>query len=250
MPELRKRKTAETVAPLLGKKPNLVNSTSADTSAANGVSLAKTIDVGDSISLDGFGGEVETNDGDSVTLKALVDTSENGVVLFTYPKASTPGCTTQACLFRDDFMRLTATGFSIYGLSTDSPKSNTTFKLKQKLPYTLLCDPKAVLISPIGMKKSPSGTIRGVFVVDKVGKVQAAASGGPAATIEMVRQLMGADQSRPVALQEAPSSIEGEKERGPNEHLVRAANHDTASNTSDIDQAKAEIAAEVAKKLD
>ena len=74
-------------------------------------------------------------------------------------------------------MRLTATGFSIYGLSTDSPKSNTTFKTKQKLPYTLLCDPKAVLISAIGMKKSPSGTIRGVFVIDKVGKVQAAASG-------------------------------------------------------------------------
>ena len=92
MPELRKRKAAETVASVLGKKPNLVNSTSADTSAANGVSPAKTIVVGDSISLDGFGGEIETNDGDSVTLKALVDTSENGVVLFTYPKASTPGC--------------------------------------------------------------------------------------------------------------------------------------------------------------
>jgi peroxiredoxin Q/BCP len=48
--------------------------------------------VGDLITLDGFGGEVETNDGDKTTLKALVDKSKAGVVLFTYPKASTPGC--------------------------------------------------------------------------------------------------------------------------------------------------------------
>lgn len=48
--------------------------------------------VGDVISLDGFGGEIETNDGAKTTLKALVDESKAGVVLFTYPKASTPGC--------------------------------------------------------------------------------------------------------------------------------------------------------------
>lgn len=48
--------------------------------------------VGDTITLDGFGGEVETNDGTKTTLKALVDESKSGVVLFTYPKASTPGC--------------------------------------------------------------------------------------------------------------------------------------------------------------
>ena len=48
--------------------------------------------VGDIINLDGFGGEIETNDGTKTTLKALVDESKAGVVLFTYPKASTPGC--------------------------------------------------------------------------------------------------------------------------------------------------------------
>lgn len=48
--------------------------------------------VGDVIALEGFGGEVETNDGKKTTLKALVDESSAGVVLFTYPKASTPGC--------------------------------------------------------------------------------------------------------------------------------------------------------------
>ena len=81
------------------------------------------------------------------------------------------------CLFRDEFVPLTANGYSIYGLSTDSPKSNTTFKKKQSLPYTLLCDPAATLIGAIGMKKAPSGTTRGVFVVNKDGKVEAASPG-------------------------------------------------------------------------
>ena len=85
--------------------------------------------------------------------------------------------TTQACLFRDDYDTLTATGLAIYGLSTDSPKSNTAFKAKQSLPYTLLCDPRATLVEAIGLKKSPRGTTRGVFVVDKAGKVQAATPG-------------------------------------------------------------------------
>lgn len=85
--------------------------------------------------------------------------------------------TTQACLFRDDFAPLTATGYSIYGLSTDSPKTNTTFKTKLNLPYTLLCDPNANLIFAIGLKKVPKGTTRGVFVVSKDGKVEAAEPG-------------------------------------------------------------------------
>ena len=50
------------------------------------------ITVGQTISLEGFGGEIETNDGVKTTLKKLVDESKSGVVLFTYPKASTPGC--------------------------------------------------------------------------------------------------------------------------------------------------------------
>jgi hypothetical protein len=79
--------------------------------------------------------------------------------------------TTQACAFRDSYTPLTTAGLSVYGLSTDSPKSNTTFVTKQKLPYTLLCDPKATLIRAIGMYKggAGSGTSRGVVVLDKKG---------------------------------------------------------------------------------
>lgn len=98
--------------------------------------------------------------------------------------------TTQVCLFRDSYEPLTATGLKIYGLSTDTAKANTTFKTKQSLPYPLLCDPSATLIAAIGLKKSPKGTQRGVFVVKKDGEVLAAEAGGPAATVEVVKKIV------------------------------------------------------------
>ncbi|CBX92112.1 hypothetical protein LEMA_P048180.1 [Plenodomus lingam JN3] len=220
MVELRKRKEAppapvrpaKKAAPAKGKKApsektvvEKVQETVADTvetvkeavtSATNGKDKKKEhetgpLKVGDSIDIATFGGEVETNDGKKTTLAALLEESKSGVVLFTYPKASTPGCTTQVCLFRDSYGPITATGYSIYGLSNDSPKANTTFKTKQKLPYTLLCDPAQSLISAIGLKKGAKGTTRGVFVVDKKGKVLAAEPGGPAKTLEIVRKTIG-----------------------------------------------------------
>ncbi|EWY90354.1 peroxiredoxin Q/BCP [Fusarium oxysporum NRRL 32931] len=146
--------------------------------------------VGDVVDLDGFGGEIETNDGEKTTLKKLVDESKSGVVLFTYPKASTPGCTKQVCFFRDSYEPLTKDGLAIYGLSADSPKANTTFKEKQKLPYTLLCDPKATLIEAIGLKKAPKGTTRGVFVIGKEGKILIAEAGSPQGTLDRVQALV------------------------------------------------------------
>lgn len=151
---------------------------------------AKKVAVGDTVDLPAFGGKVTLNDGTETTLAELVEKSGSGVVLFTYPKASTPGCTTQACLFRDSYEPLTKGGLAIYGLSRDSPKSNTTFQEKQKLPYPLICDPKATLISAIGLSKAPSSTQRGVFVADKDGKVLLAEPGGPAATVEAVKKLV------------------------------------------------------------
>jgi len=146
---------------------------------------------GATIELDGFGGEVETNDGKKTTLKQLVEESKAGVVLFTYPKANTPGCTVQACGFRDGHETLTSTGLTIYGLSSDSPKSNTTFKTKQSLPYTLLCNPSYSLIGAIGMQQgSAHKTKRGVFAVDKQGKVLLATTGGPTPTVDAVKKLV------------------------------------------------------------
>jgi peroxiredoxin Q/BCP len=111
--------------------------------------------------------------------------------------------TTQVCLFRDSYGPITATGYSIYGLSTDSTKANTTFKTKQHLPYPLLCDPSATLISAIGLKKAPKGTTRGVFIIDKSGKVLAAESGGPAATVEVVKRLVSSGNG--VSTEPAPN---------------------------------------------
>lgn len=98
--------------------------------------------------------------------------------------------TTQVCLFRDAYEPLTAAGLSIYGLSNDSPKANTNFKTKQNLQYPLLCDPKQTLIKAIGMQKEGNKTTRGVFVVDKSGKVLAAEPGGPAATLDAVKAVV------------------------------------------------------------
>lgn len=239
--ELRKRKeqaTAPTTAPTAKKQGTLAKVVDKVKEAVTGES--KTVAVGDIVELEGFGGEVETNDGAKTTLKQLVDESSGGVVLFTYPKASTPGCTTQVCLFRDSYDPLTATGYSIYGLSKDSPKANTTFKEKQKLPYPLLCDPNGTLISAIGLKKAPTGTTRGVFVIDKAGKVLAAEPGGPAATVEVVRKLVGTSEGGPVVASESTT-----------ETKAPAANGTAVGTEEDVETA--ETAAEVAdtaEKLD
>ena len=96
MVELRKRKAAaEPAAPPPPKKANSVKSAASSNkgeSSANGSASVVKVATGVTIPLEGFGGEIETNDGTKVTLKKLVDESKNGVVIFTYPKASTPGC--------------------------------------------------------------------------------------------------------------------------------------------------------------
>ena len=102
MVELRKRKAPEQ-PPAPPKKTKAPAQKAPPESAADKSKPSKDEDtttsskpappiVGDTINLDDFGGEIETNDGTKITLKKLVDDSKTGVVLFTYPKASTPGC--------------------------------------------------------------------------------------------------------------------------------------------------------------
>ncbi|GIJ82486.1 hypothetical protein Asppvi_000994 [Aspergillus pseudoviridinutans] len=200
MVELRKRK-APSQTPVAEKKskriqepsqensPTLVQLGKENERSTHG-SNKKPPTVGDTINLDNFGGEIELNDGTKTTLKHLVDASKSGIVLFTYPRASTPGCTKQACLFRDKYDYITSNGLSIYGLSADSIKANSSFKAKQSLPYALLCDTASTLISALGFKKAPRGTTRGVFAVDKQGKVLLLQPGGPDATVDAVQQMI------------------------------------------------------------
>ena len=97
MVELRKRKDppAETRGAPLLKKSNSTKSSVSSSAKKDTVpksNATSKVAVGGTIDLETFGGEIETNDGVKTSLKKLVEESESGVVLFTYPKASTPGC--------------------------------------------------------------------------------------------------------------------------------------------------------------
>ena len=157
--------------------------------------------------------------------------------------------TTQACLFRDDYASFTASGYSIYGLSTDAPEANTAFKTKQSLPYTLLCDPSATLIAAVGMKKAPKGTTRGVFAVDKEGKILASEAGGPAATVDVAKKLVGvpATTTEDVGNMAEGSKVENEIEEGKTDaQEVEASAAANGEAEQKEDEQKADVAANVA----
>jgi len=101
------------------------------------------------------------------------------VVLFFYPKASTPGCTVEACEFRDTYKKFEKKGVVVLGISKDTPKAQTSFKVNQKLPYTLLCDVDKKVVEAYGVYKEKNmygkkvmGIERTTFVIDEKGKVQ------------------------------------------------------------------------------
>lgn len=98
------------------------------------------------------------------------------VVLYFYPKDSTPGCTTEAQQFRDLYPEFLASGAVVLGVSRDSLKSHENFKLKQELPFELLCDKEETLCQQfevIKMKKMYGKEVRGIerstFVIDEKG---------------------------------------------------------------------------------
>ena len=101
-------------------------------------------------------------------------------VVYFYPKDSTPGCTTEACDFRDNFARVTAAGAMVFGVSKDSVKSHDRFKAKYTLPFPLLSDTELTLhraYGAWGMKKMYGkefeGTIRSTFLVGADGNIAA-----------------------------------------------------------------------------
>jgi peroxiredoxin Q/BCP len=100
-------------------------------------------------------------------------------VLYAYPKDSTPGCTTEACDFRDSWSRVQTLGAQVYGLSRDSLKSHQNFIAKQSLPFRLLSDPDCALLKPLGAfgkkvmyGKEVEGIIRSTFLVDPTGLIR------------------------------------------------------------------------------
>jgi len=90
---------------------------------------------------------------------------EKGAVFFLVPKANTPGCTKQACGFRDNYDDFTKLGYNVYSLSADSSIVISNWQTKQNLQYTLLSDPNRELIGALGAGKA--ATTRSHFVFEK-----------------------------------------------------------------------------------
>jgi len=89
-------------------------------------------------------------DGNTVN---LTDFTGKPVVLFFYPLADTPGCTIEACGFRDHFAKLQKAGVVVLGISRDTVKAQKKFQVKYELPYTLLADAEMVLIKRFDLLK-------------------------------------------------------------------------------------------------
>lgn len=110
--------------------------------------------------------------------KNVVSSSElmnNGpVVVYFYPKDDTPGCTKEACSFRDSYEEFTDKGVRVVGISSDSPESHLKFKEKYNLPFTLLADTDNTVRKAFGVKGDFFGLIPGrvTFIFNEDGIIQ------------------------------------------------------------------------------
>ncbi|TGK01645.1 thioredoxin-dependent thiol peroxidase [Leptospira semungkisensis] len=116
-------------------------------------------------------------EGQKVSLKDLV--GKKGLVLYFYPKDQTPGCTTEACDFRDNFARLKKEGYNVVGVSKDSVKSHQKFIEKQELNFTLLADEDGSICEAYGvwqlkkfMGREFMGIVRTTFLIGTDLKIQ------------------------------------------------------------------------------
>ena len=121
---------------------------------------------------------LSTDTGETLTLSEL---RGRKVVLYAYPAAMTPGCTKQACDFRDSLASLQAAGYEVVGISPDKPEKLAKFRERDAITFPLVSDPdKAVLTAygAFGEKqlygKTVTGVIRSTFVIDADGKIEKA----------------------------------------------------------------------------
>ena len=125
--------------------------------------------------------ELQSDSGETVKLSEL---RGRPVVLYFYPKDDTPGCTTEACEFRDAYDVFRERGAEVLGVSPDDVTSHEKFKTKHELPFTLLADPEHKVAEDYGVwgerkfaGKSYMGINRSTFIIDADGKVARAMLG-------------------------------------------------------------------------
>ena len=116
-----------------------------------------------------------THEGTTFKLSSL---KGRRVVLYFYPKDDTPGCTKEACGFRDAATQLGKAGAVVLGVSPDGPESHASFRTKFQLPFTLLCDPDHAVAEKYGAwrektmyGKKKMGVARSTFLIDTDGRV-------------------------------------------------------------------------------
>ena len=114
--------------------------------------------------------------GETVSLK---DLRGQKVVLYFYPKDDTPGCTREACSFRDAWKKFKQQGIAVLGVSPDSEASHKKFETKYKLPFTLLADKDHAIADAYGvwgekkfMGRTYMGVLRTTFLIDEKGKIK------------------------------------------------------------------------------
>lgn len=119
--------------------------------------------------------EVQDQDGNTVSSESLMASGRKTVIYF-YPKDNTPGCTAEACSFRDGYDALLEAGYNVIGVSKDSVKSHAGFAAKHGLQFTLLSDPSTQMLQAFGAwgekkmyGKTVLGTLRRSFVFDEQG---------------------------------------------------------------------------------
>ncbi len=119
--------------------------------------------------------QLQNQDGETVSSD---DFAGRRYVMFFYPRAMTPGCTTESCDFRDSYSEFSDAGYDIVGVSPDPPSRNRQFKDKEGLNFDLLSDEDHRLAEELGAwgektmyGKVSQGLIRSTFVVDEDGKV-------------------------------------------------------------------------------
>jgi thioredoxin-dependent peroxiredoxin len=119
-----------------------------------------------------------TDNGDRLTLK---DLRGRKVVLYAYPAAMTPGCTTQACDFRDSLASLQAAGYEVIGISPDTPAKLAKFRERDAITFPLVSDEDKSVLNAYGAYgekqnygKTYMGVIRSTFVIDENGVIERA----------------------------------------------------------------------------